>query len=50
MKYKVQVLNYDSIWVDYCDAPTKFYAQCAEQDLLAHRFQKHQIQIVTVKD
>ena len=46
MKYKVQLLNYDSEWVDYCNAPTKIYADEAYQDLLRHGFLNHQIKIV----
>lgn len=47
MKYKVQLLNYDSEWVDYCNAPTKFYAQQAYNDLReVHNFQPHQIRVL----
>lgn len=46
MKYKVQVLNYDSKWVTYCDALTDFYAEIAKADLEAHRFEDYQIRIV----
>lgn len=46
MKYKVQLLNYDSEWVTYCESPTQFYAAEAEADLHRHGFQNHQIQIV----
>lgn len=47
MKYKVQLLNYDSDWVDYCVAYTKFYADAAVQNLQEHGFKDFQIKIVT---
>lgn len=45
MKYKVQLLNYDSEWVDYSTSPTKFGADEAYQELLRHGFFNHQIRI-----
>lgn len=46
MKYKVQLLNYDSVWVTYCDAPSKFYAHGAVRNLQDHGFKDFQIKIV----
>lgn len=46
MKYKVQLLNFDSEWVDYCNCPTKWYADEAYNNLLQHGFFNHQIRIV----
>lgn len=46
MKYKVQLLNYDSQWVDYCKAPTLHYAQEAMADLRNHGFKYFQFRIV----
>lgn len=44
MKYIVYVLNYDSEWIVYCNAGTRFYADCAIADLMnVHHFQPHQI-------
>lgn len=46
MKYKVQLLNYDSEWVDYCNAPTHFYALAAVENLHHHGFKDFQIKLV----
>ena len=47
MKFKVQLLNYDSDWVDYCITDTKFYADKAVEDLrFKHNFEKYQVKIV----
>ena len=47
MKYKVQLLNYDSEWVDYCVATSQYYAEQAVHDLRQnHNFEKFQVQIV----
>lgn len=46
MKYKVQLLNYDSEWVDYCNAPTLQYAVQADADLHHHGFQDFQNRLV----
>ena len=46
MKYKVQLLNYDSQWVDYCIAPTLYNAECAVHDLQYHGFKDFQIRTV----
>ena len=43
MKYVVQLLNYDSQWVDYCVSTTEFFAEQAIADLQAHGFHNHQI-------
>lgn len=48
MKYLVQLLNYDSEWVTYCESPTLYYAVQADADLHHHGFQDHQIQLVKV--
>ena len=45
MSYIVQLLNYDSEWVTYCDSPNKWYAGIAVVDLQNHGFQPHQIRI-----
>lgn len=45
MKYKVQLLNYDSEWVDYCISPTEYHAGEAYSDLIMHGFFNHQIRI-----
>lgn len=49
MKYHVMLLNYDSEWVIYCEAPTRFYAELAEADLVNHGFKDYQIKILTQK-
>lgn len=46
MKYYVELLNFDSLWVTYCTAPTKYYADIAYDDLRNRGFQNHQIRIV----
>ena len=44
MKIKVYVLNYDSEWVLYCDASSRWLAECAVANLQnVHNFQPHQI-------
>lgn len=46
MKYKVYVLNYDSEWVIYCQAATRFQTESAVADLQnVHNFQPHQIKV-----
>ena len=45
MSYLVQLLNYDSEWVTYCDSPNQWYAGIAAIDLQNHGFQPHQIRI-----
>lgn len=47
MKYKVQILNYESKWVDYTDYSSKYWADCAVADLKErHNFEGHQIKIL----
>lgn len=46
MKFEVDLLNYDSKWVNYCTAPTEFYAEKARADLKAHGFKDHQIRVI----
>jgi hypothetical protein len=46
MKYVVQLLNYDSEWVTYCESPTRFYAEDALEDLRRHGFHHYQIRIL----
>ena len=44
MKTKVYVLNFDSEWVLYCTAVTRFQCECAVADLQNnHNFKSHQI-------
>lgn len=50
MKYKVQLLNYDSEWVDYCNSPTSFFAYEAKADLLRRGFKEYQIRTIKLKD
>lgn len=47
MNYHVMLLNYDSEWVPYCEAPTRFFAEAAAEDLKNHGFQHYQIKILT---
>lgn len=46
MKYKVQLLNYDSEWVNYCNAQTLYNAECAVHDLKYHGFEDYQIKMI----
>lgn len=46
MKYLVQLLNYDSNWVTYCEAPTLHYVDEAVADLHNHGFKKFQIRVL----
>lgn len=49
MKYKVQLLNYDSEWVDYCIAESTFQCDCALNDLkTCHNFKDFQIRCVNL--
>lgn len=44
MKIKVEVLNYDSEWVTYCNAHTRYKAEWAVADLQNnHNFKSFQI-------
>lgn len=47
MKYTVELLNYDSQWVQYCDAPTRFYALQALSDLRVRGFGHHQTRMIS---
>ena len=46
MKNKVLLLNYDSKWVTYCEAPTKIYTDAAVRNLKDHGFKDSQIKNV----
>lgn len=46
MKYKTELLNYDSEWITYCDYSSKFEAFAAYGDLQMHGFREFQIRIV----
>lgn len=49
MKIKVEILNYDSEWVTYCNAQTRYQAECAVADLQNnHSFYVHQIRLTEV--
>lgn len=48
MKYKVQLLNYDSEWITYCNADTLWQAKQANADLHLRGFRDFQIQLVKI--
>lgn len=46
MKYKVELLNFDSDWVTYSTSSTKWGAKVAQVDLIYnHHFQDFQVRI-----
>lgn len=49
MKIKVEILNYDSEWVTYCNAVSRFHADNAIYDLrVKHNFESFQIRCTEV--
>ena len=46
MKWKVMLLNYDSEWVEYCNALTLHFAIEANADLRRRGFQEYQTKLV----
>ena len=48
MRYVIQLLNYDSEWVDYARSSSEWYTERVIEDLHRHGFADYQISIVTL--